>query len=180
MAKNILNTDQTLEKLNKFHKLADEAVTSGDFIRKLGSIILYAGIADCLAIQSARLLEQVILKTQLAEEKTLSFKPHGDTYFYDEKVSTRRIIKEIQKFLPFEVPNSIRFSGNIQKINNLAEGYIKSTEKFLNYRNLILHHIGNPKKTQDDIVELVDKAIVTFKDMEKAHTIFFETMQPYR
>ena len=180
MAKNILNTDQMIEKLNEIHKLADEAVASEDFVRKLGGITLYAGMADFMAIQSARLLEQVILKAQLAEGKEPSFRPHEDTYFYDTQISTRRIVKKIKEFLPFKIPDSNNFSGDIQNINNLAEDYIKNTEKFLNYRNPIIHHIGSPKKTWAEIMELVNKAIVAFKDMEEAYRLFFETMQPYR
>ena len=181
MARKKLNTDQMIEKLNKINKLAYEAVASEDFIKKLGGITLYAGMADFLAIQSARLLEQVILKAQLAEGEEPSFKPHEDTYFYDEQINTRRIVKEIEKFLTFEISDSNKFSGDIQKINNLAKDYIESTEKFLNYRNAIVHQVvGSPKKTLDDIVKLVDKAIVAFKDMETAHRLFFESMQLYR
>ena len=180
MARKKLNTDQMIEKLNKINKLASEAVASEDFIKKLGGITLYAGMADFLAIQSARLLEQVILKAQLAEGEEPSFKPHEDTYFYDERINTRRIVKEIEKFRPFEISDSNKFSGDIQKINNLAKAYIESTEKFLNYRNAIVHHVGSSKKTWDGIVKLVDKAIVAFKDMEAAHRLFFESMQPYR
>lgn len=179
MAKNILNTDQMIEKLNEIHKLADEAVASEDFVRKLGGITLYAGMADFMAIQSARLLEQVILKAQLAEGKDPSFKPREDIYFYDTQISTRRIVKEIKKFLPFKIPDS-NISGDIQNINNLAEAYIKNTKKFLNYRNPIVHHIGSPKKTWANVMKLVDKAIVAFKDMEEAHRLFFEAMQQYR
>jgi hypothetical protein len=180
MARKKLNTDQIIEKLNKIVKLASEATASEDFVRKLGGITLYAGMADFLAIQSARLLEQVILKAQLAEGGEPSFKPHEDTYFYDEQVRTRRIVKEIEKFLPFRIPNSNDLSGDVEKINNLAKAYIKSTEKFLNYRNAIVHHIGSPQKTCDDIVKLVDKAKVAYQDMEAAHRLFFESIQPYR
>ena len=175
-----INTNQMIQKLNEVHKLANEAVASKNFTQKLGGMALYAGMADFMAIQSARLLEQVVLKAQLAEGKIPSFKPRGDNYFYDMRISTRRIVKEIKKFLPFKIPNSDKLSGNIQNINNLAKNYIKTTEKFLNYRNTILHHVGSPKKTLIEIMELVDKAIITFKAMEKAHRFFFETMRPYR
>ena len=180
MTRNILNTDQMIEKLYEIRKLADEAVASEDSVRKLGGITLYSGMADFWAIQSARLLEQVILKAQLAEGENPTFKPREDTYFYDEQISTRRIVKEIKRFLPFKIPDPNKFSGDIQKINNLAKAYIENTEKFLNYRNPIVHHIGSPNMNWADIMKLVDKAIVAFKDMEEAHRLFFEIMQPYR
>lgn len=169
-----------IEKLDKIHKLADEAVASEDFVKKLGGIILYAGLADFMAIQSARLLEQVILKSQLIEGKKPSFRPREDSYFYDAQISTRRIVKEIKRHLPFKVSDSSEFQGDIQKINEISEAYLKSTEKFLNYRNPIVHHIGSPKKKEKDILELIDKAVLAFKEMGKNYGNFMSIMQPYR
>lgn len=178
----MLNTDQQLDKLNKFDKLAVESIGSEDIIKQLGAFTIYAGMADFFAIQSARLLEQVVLKTQLAERKTPTFYPHEDIYFYNAHVSTRKILREIQKFLPFQA-HSISNPMNterVEKINEAAKKYIDKAFRFLNYRNLLIHHIGNPKKSSEEIEELIHKGLEAYQEMVAAHRVFFELAYPYR
>ena len=73
-----LTTVQQMKKMNRVSKLGSEGSASKNIVMKLGGIALYAGIADYLAIQSARLLEQILLKEQLSEGKKPSFLPHDD------------------------------------------------------------------------------------------------------
>lgn len=178
----MLNTDQQLDKLNKFDKLAAGSIQSPDVIKKLGAFTIYAGMADFMAIQSARLLEQVILKAQLVKREKPTFHPHEDTYFYDARVSTRRILKEIQKFLPFQIhPSSTPVSRDeVEKINKAAKEYINKAYSFLDYRNPLLHQIGNPKKSSEEIERLIHKGLVAYQEMVVAHRIFFELIHPYR
>lgn len=177
MSLKILTTKKQIAKLSKLQTIANNAVKSDDFVQKLGGIAIFAGIVDFCAIQSARLIEQVILKARLDSGKNPSFEPHEDSYFYDKRISTRDIIKEIENMLPFKVHhNSI---GNEKKINDVAAKYLKSTKDFLNYRNALLHHIGSPKMSESKIESLIQKSIDTFNDVIIAHREFFETWQPY-
>lgn len=178
MPKKILSTDEQIKKLSNLQKIAATSVTSEKLTEKLGGIMLYAGLTDFYAIQSARLLEQVILKYELAQNKTPSFKPKNDEYFYDKRVSTRKIIKEIRKFLPVSIAEGS--SGDAQKSNEVAENYLVEVEKFLNYRNALLHHIGSPKVSEDKILKLIQKTVDSFHEMMRKHREFFETWQPYR
>ena len=52
--------------------------------------------------------------------------------------------------------------------------------EFLSFRNPIVHHLGNPKKKFEDIVELTDKALKSYEVFREAHKVFFEAAAPYR
>lgn len=96
-----LDHKEQVQKLELATRLVDEATKSTDVDRHLGALLLCAGIVDFMAIQAARLVEQIVLKGQLANNKNPTSQPHEDTYFYDNRVSTRVIFKEIRKLLPF-------------------------------------------------------------------------------
>src|SRR5262245_5226675 len=96
------STDEQIRKLEQATRLANDAASSPEVACRLGALVLYAGIVDFLVIQAARLIEQVVLKGQLAEGKQPSFRPNDDSFFYSKKVSTGSILKGIRKLLPFK------------------------------------------------------------------------------
>ena len=66
MTKKPMSTDEQMKKLKHVMRMAEEAAASDDIVRRIGAVTLYAGLVDFLTIQLARLMEQVILKSQLA------------------------------------------------------------------------------------------------------------------
>ncbi len=96
--KQVLTTHQQIEKLNKFHKLASDASASKDIVMKLGGLSIYAGFADFLAFQTARLLEQIIIKGDQAQGKKSSYTLHDDSYFYEKHIRTRIVIINLSSF----------------------------------------------------------------------------------
>jgi len=178
VSQEFLSTDEQVAKLSKLHDKATEAVKSNNLIEKLGGITIFAGITEFYVIQVARLIEQVILKSELAQNKNPSFQPKDDSYFYDERVSTRTIIKVIEKFFPFKLHGNSE--GDESKINAVAKKYLESVGKFLNYRNALLHHIGSPKISENKIFELIQKSIDSFFTTMESQQEFFKTWQPFR
>lgn len=178
MPKKLLNTDQKIEKLNHYTKLAQEALDSDDFVTRLGAIVIYAGLSDFYAVQSARVLEQVILKAQLKEAKQSSFQPREDDYFYDTQVPSRRIVKEIKRHLPFG-PSGEATQEKVDEVNEATTAYLKSLGKFLSYRNTVVHHLGNPKIGTDDFAEVCAKTIRQFHDCTERHNQFMTSIQPF-
>jgi hypothetical protein len=179
MPRKILTTTEQLEKLNKLELLAKQAAESEDLVVKLGAVDLYAGLVEFYTIQEARLVEQIILKSQLAEGKKPTFEPKSSSWFYDRRISTRGIVKEINRLLPFKGVNP-ESSVAADKLNALAKELIDETEKFLNYRNTIIHHLASPKFTLTDMSDLCNKTVSQYKNVIRAHTAFMETGQPYR
>ena len=174
-----LDTDQQIDKLQQAMRLAEQAAASSDIAARLGALVLYAGVVDFLAIQAARLVEQIVLKGQLAEGKQPTFTPNGDSFFYQRKVSTARILKGIRRFLPFVDPTG-NSSGEAACISKLAEEMTQRGLAFLDHRDPLLHQIGNPSRTFDDVLSLVDPAIAAYHAFREAHKSFFETAGPYR
>lgn len=175
-----MSTDEQIKKLNEVERMAKEAAASDDIVRRVGAVTLCAGLVDFYTIQTARLIEQVILKAQLAAGEEPKFKPKPDSYFYDNRVDTRRILNIIKKeILPFRAasPNS---AVDADQANILAKTLIDKTHNFLNYRIAIIHHLGSPKMTLGELNTLCDKAIQAYEDFQRAHTAFFEAVQPYR
>ena len=90
------------------------------------------------------------------------------------------IVNEIKKnILPFRAA-STDSAVAAEQANVLAQTLIKKTNKFLDYRIAIIHHLGSPKITFPELNTLCDKAIMAYKDFRRAHTAFFEGVQPYR
>lgn len=180
MTEKPISTDEQIEKLSKVMRMAEEAAASDDIVRRIGAVTLYAGLVDFLTIQLARLIEQVILKSQLAADEKPKFIPSSDSSLYDKRIDTRMIVNEIKKnILPFRAA-STDSAVSAEQANALAQTLIKKTNKFLNYRNEIIHHVGSPKMTLRKLNILCDKAIVAYGDFRHSHTAFFEAVQPYR
>ena len=178
MTKKILSTQEQIEKLGYLTKEANKASLSEDLISKLGAFTIYAGLIDFYAIQAARLVEQIILKGQLHENKKPTFEPHEDSFFYDTQVNTRDIIKIIRGYLPFK-PSAETKIENAQKGNACAKLFLDSLDKFLGYRNTLIHHLGNPKKDIDDIKDLCNKVINQFKKCMVNHKEFMDVFVPF-
>jgi len=180
MRKKVMSTDEQIAKLAEVERMAKEAAASDDIVRRIGAVTLYAGLVDFYTIQAARLMEQVILKAQLAAGEEPKFTPRPDSYFYDNRVDTRRILNIIKKeILPFR-PMSPSSAVDADKANVLAKALIAKTNKFLNYRIAIIHHLGSPKMTLEELSTLCEKAILAYEDFQRAHTTFFKAVQPYR
>ena len=180
MGKKVMSTDEQIAKLTEVTRMAKEAADSDDIVRRIGAVTLYAGLVDFYTIQAARLMEQVILKAQLAAGEEPKFTPRPDSYFYDNRVDTRRMINIIKNdLLPFR-PVSSNSAVDADQANVLAEALIAKTNKFLNYRITIIHHLGSPKMTLEKLSVLCEKAILAYEDFQRAHTAFFEAVQPYR
>ena len=81
----------------------------------------------------------------------------------------------LKKHLPF----SSLDSSETQKINESAQKMIKLGSKFLNDRNTVVHHIGNPTKTFEDVINLCDNAIETYEEFKNSHLAFMGAAQPY-
>lgn len=174
-----LNTEGQIAKLDQATRLANEAAAASGIASRLGALVLYAGIVDFCVIQAARLIEQIMLKGQLAEGKEPRFFPHDDAYFFKRRVSTARILKGIRKLLPFKgSPGDDREEA--VRGNELAETMIRCGLIFLNCRDLILHQIGNPPRTFEEVLGMVDPAIASFRSFMKAHKEFFKLAAPYR
>lgn len=180
MTKNILTTNGQIEKLNKITKFANEAANSDKLRDKAASVTLYSGLVEFYVIQTARLVEQIILKAQLAEDREPNFQPREDSYFYDKKISARQIVKVLEKdILPFRAlkPEHIK---DADRINLLMKTFIKSAHNFLNERNIVIHHIGNPKVDLETIERSCENCIGLFYELMKIHKILFDTASPYR
>lgn len=179
MVKNSQPTDEQIEKLNYLHREADKAAESENLLTKLGALTIYSNLMDFYCIQAARLFEQIVLKCQLYEEGKLSFQPHEDSYFYDKRVNTRKIIKEIKKSLPFKQVGETK-AEDAQKFNEITKSFLDAVEKFLVYRNIIIHHTGSPKKDVQDTKEVCDKAINQFKEALAKLNEFMKIATPFR
>ena len=176
---NTLDTDQQIDKLQQAMRLAKEAAASGETASRLGSLVLCAGVVDFLAIQAARLVEQIVLKGQLAQGHEPAFMPNDDSFFYQRKVPTARILKGIRKLLPFADVSGAK-GGEPARITRLAETMIGRGLAFLDHRDPLLHQIGNPSRTFDDVLGMVDPAIAAYHAFREAHKAFFEAAGPYR
>lgn len=171
-----LNKDEQIEKLNQLTEMANKK-REGDLSDKLASFVIYAGIVEFVSIQTARLVEQVVLKGQLAEHKKPTFSPHEDEFFYNKRVKTRIILYGIKKFLPFHDAND---GEECQQINKKIRKFIKDIGKFLDKRNDIIHRIGSPATSLDDLKDLCDKALDYYDEIYKEQTEIFGILGKYR
>lgn len=176
-----LSTIEQLHKLQPLMKLANDAAKSENTERLLAACLLYSGLMDFLTIQAARLVEQIILKGQLAQGMNPAFKPHPDDYFYEHQppISTRFILKEIKKLLStFQA--TVGSEGDLKKIRELGNKMVSIGFGFMNARNLVVHHIGNPYKTAQDIIADCKKANDSFAEFRDAHKEFLLSAKDYR
>ncbi len=171
--KKVLNTDQQIQKISILEKLAKGREESG-LLAQLGSVLIYSGLVEFWAVQAARLHEQIILKSQLYEKKHPTFAPHDDTWFYDNQVSTRRILKEIKKFLP------LKNTKAGQEFGYKVQNFLETANKFLDYRNALIHRMASPKTELEAIGTYCDKAVQLYQKVVKSHRIMCEALAPYR
>ena len=169
----VLNTEQQIQKVNILEKLVKGEHDTG-LLAKLGSVIIYNGLVEFYAVQAARLLEQIILKSHLHKKKRPTFTPHDDTWFYDNQISTRRILKEIKRFLPFE---DIKTG---QKFDDKVTNFLKSANEFLNYRNSLIHRLASPRTNLEDVGHCCDKVIQIYQRVVETHRTMCEALASYR
>jgi len=173
-----LNTDEMIKKLNILTDLAKEKVTSKNIIDRLGVVTVYSSMVEFDLIQAARLTEQIILKKQFLDG-TVGFEPHEDSWFFDQQIRSRKIISEIKKILPFKAVKP-QDENVAKKVTESIEDFLSVADKCLTSRNLIFHHLVNPKKNLKDIEMEIEKTITNFHKVTEAHRKFFELAQPYR
>lgn len=177
--KKILTSAEQINKLQEATLLAKEASKSTEIAARLGAFVLIAGILDFSVIQAARLVEQIILKGQLSEGKAPTFQPSPDAYFYDHKISTSGLLKGIRKLLPFSSSDQSKVH-EVKTINEWVNKTIDIGYQFLDCRNPIIHHIGNPNKKLRDLITLCDQANLKYERFCEAHRQFMEAALPYR
>jgi len=173
-----LNTGEMLKKLATLTNLANEKETSKNIIDRLGVVTVYSNMVDFYLIQTARLVEQIILKKQVLD-KTVRSQPHENSWFFDQQVPSRRIISRIKKILPFKAVKP-QDETIAKETTESVTDFLSIADKYLTSRNLIFHHLTNPKKTLKDIETEIEKTITNFHKFIKAHTKLFELAQPYR
>ena len=170
----MLSTEENLTQINKFCEEAEEAISSDVFLNKLGGLTIFAGVVDFLCIQAARSVEQCVIKYDIANKRKYSFDegaPHEDNWFYDRRISTRSIIKNIRKW-----SSSITSHEDIKKhVFDMCE----SGEEFLNNRNTAIHHVGNPRVSIEKMNESVTDAITEYKKFLKVFFLFQEKIRPF-
>jgi len=92
---------------------------------------------------------------------------------------TRTIIMEWKRKLPF-TPAGETKKEDVEMVNEQTKTFIKSVEKFLKLRNQLIHHIGSPKKSVDDIEALCERIFKSFDKCMIGHRAFFETAGQFR
>ncbi len=173
-----LSTDEKIKKLKMLTRLAKEKENSKNLIEKIGIVTVYSSMVDFTLVQAARLVEQIQLKEQLTSEK-VNYQPHEDSWFYDHQIRSRRILGEIKKLLPFKdtTPDD---GKKVKGVNDSAKNFIEISNKFLTSRNVIIHHILNPKKDLETVERDLDETITLFHEFMEIQTTFFNVLQPYR
>jgi hypothetical protein len=168
--------NKQIEKLNRVEQMADRASQPNNGIEiRLGALLLRSGLADYRAIQAARLAEQLVLKGQVAQGLTPKFQPHWDDFFFSKQVRTSRILSEIRKMLPF----SSKYEDLAGELTKLAHSMVKCGFEFLESRNIVIHHIGNPTETMEGLLIVCDEANQRYLQFREAHRAFFTKAQPF-
>jgi hypothetical protein len=179
MTKKVLSREEFKEKLNVLSLGADSAIEDSDLMKRLGAIATYAAMSDFYAIQAARLIEEIILKAQLATTPITTFEPKGDSFFSDNQVRTRKILSEIKKYF-LALRNSNIGDTMVDNISIAAQKYTDSTSSFLVLRNMILHNLCSKDKSIFDISSLVKDAGKKYLIMCESHKEFMLLAQPFR
>lgn len=161
--------------INEFSEDANQAVTSSEFVKKLGGLTVFAGIFDFLCIQVARAMEQAIIKIDWNQKRPFRVKdpgaPHEDSFFYDNHISTRRILKQVKGFLP-----------HITSHDDLKKYIIdmcKHGEDFLNNRITAIHYVGNPRISRNKMEEAVENALFSYKQFITLFHDFRKEIHPF-
>lgn len=108
-----------------------------------------------------------------------TFQPHEDIYFYEKRRRTRGIFKEVGKLLPFNAldPSAI---NQAHEVTRLAQEMVDAGLRFCELRDLIIHRIGHPKISFEDVARKCDCAIAEFSKFQGATHKFFESAAPFR
>jgi len=174
-----LDTNDKIDKFNYLSKLAEEK-TRGNIADKLAASTIYAGQVEFLTIQAARLMEQVLAKGKLELKKDVTFNLHEDGYFYEKHngkfFTARYLLKGIKKLLPLKDENS----QIATKINKQITDFIKAASIFLDKRNDVIHGLGDPNNSLDDIIKYCKESFELYKEVLEKSKIMFESLAPYR
>jgi len=173
----LITKEEQLVKINELISKANQAAASSDFVTKLGGLTLFAGNIDYLAIQVARAMEQAVLRYDLIEKRPLSKQvqdgiPHEDEWFYDNKVSTRKILKISINYLP-------NITGPHESLKEKIREMCECGETFLNHRITAIHFLGNPRISKEKMEDAVHKAVATHNEFMLKYKSFREEIQPY-
>lgn len=177
MTKKLSTTDQ-IEKLESLIKKAKLREKSPNIVDKMGVVTIYSSAIDFALIQSARLLEQIVLKKELSVGIP-TFEPHEDDWFFDQQIRSRKIITEIKKKFPFTTPKS-KDEDIVKKINKLGIEFLKESDKFLTFRNKIMHHLFSPKYDLNKILSTIEKTILQYHKVIETYKNFTSVVYPYR
>jgi hypothetical protein len=168
--------ENNVQKLKDLLKLANVKKEGTDLFDFIAAFTIYTSAVDFFTIQSARLLEQIIAKGKLENNENLNFEVHLDSWFYENKVSTRRILIEIQKFLPF---TDEKKPENTKELNEVIKNFLNSAHNFLDNRNKIIHGMGNPQNSLEDVQRFCKESFSLYKDFQKKHEIMSLMLAPY-
>ncbi len=173
----MLTPQENLDSVNQFTKEAQVAVNSTSFLEKLGGLTIFAGVVDFLAIQAARATEQAIMKDDLLNKRPSQLTdpgaPHEDKWFYDHKISTRRIIKQIEAYA--SRLDAVKHPELIKHIRDMVE----HGDEFLNNRITAIHYVGNPRISREKMEEAVNDAVTAYIEFDKSFTLFREGIHPF-
>ncbi|MBU1046231.1 hypothetical protein KKH36_00420 [Patescibacteria group bacterium] len=159
-----------ISKLNKLTQIAKTAIESENLAKQIGGLTIRAGLLEFSCIQVFRVLEQIWVKEAL-ETKQEFKKPKEDQFFYEEKIDTRKILKNIKKMIPLRKLKGDLDEDELEEINQYLKDFVSSCHKFLNKRNLIIHHIGNPSISIDEIKITLKEVNDFFDDAIKAQEV---------
>ena len=168
--------DRNIEKLDFLTKQAEIKSQSNDLVDILGASTIYTGLVDFFIIQSARVVEQIIAKEQLFNLNNTSLELHHDVWFFDKKVSSRKILTEIEKLVPFKNRDDLK---EIEEINETIGIFLKSGHVFLDNRNKIIHGLGNPANSLDELENICKEGFLLYKDFEEKHATISLKLAPY-
>ena len=172
----MLNPKENIDFVNDMFEDAKKGARSNIFLEKMGGLAIVAGIVDFLAIQAARALEQVIIKADIAQgcenfRITDPGAPHEDYWFYDHRISTRRILKETKKY--------IMIANCEPDIKKHVEDMCEHGENFLNDRITAIHYVGNPRISKEKMEEAVNRAFDSFGIFQDAFALFRSKIHNY-
>ena len=164
--------------LNTATKLSDQAANSEDLASRLGSLVLNAGMLDLMVIQTARVIEQTLLKSQMLTTGEPQFSPGEDSWFYRKKIPTRKMLKMLRKHLPFPSEGCSELD-RIQLANEAGSKMIDLGLSFLADRDLVVHRIGHPDCTLDELFKKCDAANQVYLKFREENGKFMEALNPF-
>lgn len=171
----------TIPKLNKLSKLIKQNRESSDFTSKMGIAVIMAGQLEFMCIQVYRTLEQIKIK-QLIEENKPFPAPTSNQFFYDKKINSRKILEEVKKMLPLVF---LKGSGDPEKHRELIAdcnekliSFVRESHKFLDNRNIMIHHLGNPQILFEEIENKLEENFEVFDKINSKQEVI-KHLAPY-